>query len=1065
MIQPSLDTLHKLVTENTDSNVFPIYKYVPNNDITIHQAYLKLSKLNNPNRSPNFLFESSIKGDSVDRYSFIGINPSKIIKTGDNDSFPEKYRNVDPISILESELSQFKQASLSNLPRFSGGATGYISYDCIKYFEPKTKKDLKDVLKLPEAVFMFCDLVVAFDHVYQRFQIIYNINKDNLEGNYKFGVDKINEVEKSLLEPTTDDILPRQGPIKLNQSFTSNIGQEGYESHVTTLKNHILKGDIIQAVPSQRVARPTSLHPFNIYKHLRTVNPSPYLFYIDLIEFQIIGASPELLVSATNENKVITHPIAGTMPRGKTNEEDEQNADILRQSLKDRAEHIMLVDLARNDINRICQPKTTNVDKLLTIQRFSHVMHLVSEVSGILRDDKNRFDAFRSIFPAGTVSGAPKVKAMELIGELEKEKRGIYAGAVGHWGYDGKTMDTCIALRTMVYKDGIAYLQAGGGIVFDSDEYEEYIETMNKMKANNNTIIEAESIWSKKVDQKESDNNNNINTQASNTSNTTATTTTKPSRTPTSWDAEDDILLMHLKDNQKLGWKEIASNFNNRTPNACQFRWRRLKSGNLKNPPKSAAALGSQFKQNPNMISSVKKKKQQQLPSNQQSPPNNQQQPPPSASPPKVSEFNYNPMSNVGTFQGFDNNISTALAGLNALSNSPSYISSPQPTTPRIINNNDNNNESNNSPDSPKSDHSYSSTSASSLQPIIPGTSSGGYYAEVSVDPTMNLPHNRSHPETPSALTPRNSTTTTTTNTSHHPHHPHHPSVTAAAAALRNNSIIQIHDDRNSISSLARASVSSLPSKSMNIPHHQTTTNALAHLPVLFGGAGSISGPSRNSSISGPSVQQTTVSSLRNSSVVSNSGGYYSRSGSVVIPHNSDEIPLKIDKERIDANNKKLNKIRRNLPSSSNTTKKTSKDPPRLDIPWTMEEDELLINRRNRELSFAELSILLPTRTEGEIWKRIDYLEKLKNGNHRSTTKAKRNRQSSIGLDVDDLYDDEDEEDDEEDVIGKFSDDDNDNNDVLIDVDADSNFTHNKRKKRRASSAINPLSMKRSIRK
>lgn len=268
---------------------------------------------------------------------------------------------------------------------------------------------------------------------------------------------------------------------------------------MSNLKKHILLGDIIQAVPSQRVARPTSLHPFNIYRQLRSVNPSPYLFYVDLVDFQIIGASPELLVQADAKGRVVTHPIAGTIARGKTNEEDEANAEILRSSLKDRAEHIMLVDLARNDINRVCQPTTNKVDRLLTIERFSHVMHLVSEVSGTLREDKTRFDAFRSIFPAGTVSGAPKVRAMELIAELEKEKRGVYAGAVGHWGYDGKTMDTCIALRTMVYKDGVAYLQAGGGIVFDSDEYDEYIETMNKMKANNNTIVVAEEYWAEKV--------------------------------------------------------------------------------------------------------------------------------------------------------------------------------------------------------------------------------------------------------------------------------------------------------------------------------------------------------------------------------------------------------------------------------------------------------------------------------------------------------------------------------------------------------------------------------------
>lgn len=225
------------------------------------------------------------------------------------------------------------------------------------------------------------------------------------------------------------------------------------------------------------------------------MNPSPYLFYIDCLDFQIIGASPELLCKSDSKNRVITHPIAGTVKRGATTEEDDALADQLRGSLKDRAEHVMLVDLARNDINRICDPLTTSVDKLLTIQKFSHVQHLVSQVSGVLRPEKTRFDAFRSIFPAGTVSGAPKVRAMELIAELEGERRGVYAGAVGHWSYDGKTMDNCIALRTMVYKDGIAYLQAGGGIVYDSDEYDEYVETMNKMMANHSTIVQAEELW------------------------------------------------------------------------------------------------------------------------------------------------------------------------------------------------------------------------------------------------------------------------------------------------------------------------------------------------------------------------------------------------------------------------------------------------------------------------------------------------------------------------------------------------------------------------------------------
>ncbi|TQS32515.1 hypothetical protein Golomagni_07163, partial [Golovinomyces magnicellulatus] len=311
----------------------------------------------------------------------------------------------------------------------------------------------------------------------------------------------IDEVVAILNSPEVP--MPPQGPIELGQEYTSNIGRDGYEGHVTKLKEHIVKGDIIQAVPSQRFARPTSLHPFNIYRHLRTVNPSPYLFYVDCKDFQIIGASPELLVKE-EAGRIITHPIAGTVKRGKTPKEDQRLADELRSSLKDRAEHVMLVDLARNDVNRVGDPFTVRVDRLMVVEKFSHVQHLVSQVSGVLRPGQTRFDAFRSIFPAGTVSGAPKVKAMELIAELEKEKRGVYAGAVGYFGYNGVdqngdhvdgAMDTCIALRTMMYKDGVAYLQAGGGIVFDSDEYDEWMETINKLSANMSCITTAEELY------------------------------------------------------------------------------------------------------------------------------------------------------------------------------------------------------------------------------------------------------------------------------------------------------------------------------------------------------------------------------------------------------------------------------------------------------------------------------------------------------------------------------------------------------------------------------------------
>ncbi|CAI4425085.1 anthranilate synthase component 1 [Saccharomyces cerevisiae] len=494
-IQPDIDSLKQLQQQNDDSsiNMYPVYAYLPSLDLTPHVAYLKLAQLNNPDRKESFLLESAKTNNELDRYSFIGISPRKTIKTG-----PTEGIETDPLEILEKEMSTFKVAeNVPGLPKLSGGAIGYISYDCVRYFEPKTRRPLKDVLRLPEAYLMLCDAIIAFDNVFQRFQIIHNINTNetSLEEGYKAAAQIITDIVSKLTDDSSPIPYPEQPPIKLNQTFESNVGKEGYENHVSTLKKHIKKGDIIQGVPSQRVARPTSLHPFNIYRHLRTVNPSPYLFYIDCLDFQIIGASPELLCKSDSKNRVITHPIAGTVKRGATTEEDDALADQLRGSLKDRAEHVMLVDLARNDINRICDPLTTSVDKLLTIQKFSHVQHLVSQVSGVLRPEKTRFDAFRSIFPAGTVSGAPKVRAMELIAELEGERRGVYAGAVGHWSYDGKTMDNCIALRTMVYKDGIAYLQAGGGIVYDSDEYDEYVETMNKMMANHSTIVQAEELW------------------------------------------------------------------------------------------------------------------------------------------------------------------------------------------------------------------------------------------------------------------------------------------------------------------------------------------------------------------------------------------------------------------------------------------------------------------------------------------------------------------------------------------------------------------------------------------
>jgi anthranilate synthase component 1 len=376
---------------------------------------------------------------------------------------------------------------------------GYIAYDCVRFFEPKTARPLKDPLNIPDAIFMLCDTIVIFDHLHHIIKVVSHFKAENQflsDTDIKFEYNRVaTEIAKAVALLSTDDTpLPVQPPITtVNEEGISNVGQEGYEGFVKSLKFHITEGDIIQAVPSQRVSKKTDLHPFNAYRQLRSVNPSPYMFYVDLVDFQLVGASPEMLVKV-EDSVVYTHPIAGTRKRGKTPEEDEALASELLSDLKERSEHVMLVDLGRNDVNRICIPSTVTVDSLMHIERYSHVMHIVSNVSGTLRENKTMYDAFRSIFPAGTVSGAPKIRAMQLIAELENEKRGIYAGAVGYFSYSGN-LDTCIAIRTMVFKDGYVHLQAGAGIVYDSVPTSEWEETVNKLKSNLTAIKQAEKYY------------------------------------------------------------------------------------------------------------------------------------------------------------------------------------------------------------------------------------------------------------------------------------------------------------------------------------------------------------------------------------------------------------------------------------------------------------------------------------------------------------------------------------------------------------------------------------------
>ncbi|KAG0038297.1 hypothetical protein BGZ82_000604 [Podila clonocystis] len=489
-VKPSLEEIQDFVAAKA-GNTIPIFAEIQADMLTPVMAYLKVSD----KCDYSFLLESIAGGEKIGRYSFIGSDPYKVLKTG-----PAEHLQGDPLTILQQELKNIRYVKVNGIQDFTGGAIGYIGYDNVQYFEPRTKRDdLQDPMGLPDAVFLFCDTIVIFDHLYQKIQVVTHYRSDvtdpaEVQNQYLKAVEEI-QITVDLLNQEITPKVP-QPAVVLGQEPVSNVGKDGYEGFVTTLKKHIKKGDIIQAVPSQRLAKPTNLHPFNIYRHLRSINPSPYMFYLDLKDFTLVGASPEMLVKV-QDRVVYTHPIAGTRKRGATPEKDIALGEELLADPKERAEHIMLVDLGRNDVNRVCKPETVKVDSLMHLERYSHVMHIVSNVSGTLREDKTPFDAFRSIFPAGTTSGAPKVRAMELISELERTKRGVYAGAVGHFDYAGG-LDTCIALRTMVVKDGVAYLQAGGGIVHDSVEEDEYQETINKLGSNLTALRVCEEYYYRK---------------------------------------------------------------------------------------------------------------------------------------------------------------------------------------------------------------------------------------------------------------------------------------------------------------------------------------------------------------------------------------------------------------------------------------------------------------------------------------------------------------------------------------------------------------------------------------
>ena len=487
MYTPTLEQVKELAAEG---NLIPVYQEINADLETPVTAYMKVAK------GPySFLLESIEGGERLARYSFIGTEPSKVIRTGPN----QPDGAVDPLRLVEKELGKFKAVAVPGLPRFNGGQVGFLAYDAVHYFEPRVPAPASNPLDLPESTFMLADTLLVFDHLRQKIQVVSHVHvRGDIESAYNKATKRIDRLVKRLERPLK---LPKRGAggtraeaqvaeSNVTVPYTSNRSYEDYDEIVRKSREYIIAGDIIQVVPSQRLARPTEAESLDLYRALRGSNPSPYMFFLVLDDFHIIGASPELLVRV-EDGLVLNFPLAGTRPRGKTPEEDEALAEELRNNEKEKAEHIMLVDLGRNDVGRVSIPGTVEVTDLMRIVKYSHVMHLESEIHGQLRPDRTIYDALRSCLPAGTLSGAPKVRAMEIISELEGEARGAYGGAVGYFSFSGN-MDTAITIRTMILKDGVAYIQAGGGIVYDSEPEAEYRETFQKAGALLNAINIAE---------------------------------------------------------------------------------------------------------------------------------------------------------------------------------------------------------------------------------------------------------------------------------------------------------------------------------------------------------------------------------------------------------------------------------------------------------------------------------------------------------------------------------------------------------------------------------------------
>ena len=472
-------------------NRIPLMREVLADMDTPLSAYKKLA-----DEPYSYLFESVHGGEKWGRYSIIGLGSSTILRVTDHQFSIEENGEIirketveDPLQAVESYHQQFRVPEIDGMPRFSGGLVGYFGYDCVRYIETHLDVSEKnDPLKCPDILLMVSEQLVVFDNLNGKLHIIVHANPEQSDA-YDNVQEQLDALAKKLTVALVD--IPNKNTRRVDEKdFVSGFTQEGFQQGVDRIKDYIVEGDAMQVVLSQRMSIPFNAPPIDLYRALRCLNPSPYMFYLNLKDFHIVGSSPEILVRL-EDNEVTVRPIAGTRPRGADAKEDLALEEELLADPKELAEHLMLIDLGRNDTGRVAEIGTVKVTDKMIVERYSHVMHIVSNVVGTLKSGQTAIDVFRATFPAGTVSGAPKIRAMEIIDELEPVKRGIYAGAVGYLSWNGN-MDTAIAIRTAVIKDDTLYIQAGAGIVADSVPVNEWNETMNKGRAIFRAVAMAE---------------------------------------------------------------------------------------------------------------------------------------------------------------------------------------------------------------------------------------------------------------------------------------------------------------------------------------------------------------------------------------------------------------------------------------------------------------------------------------------------------------------------------------------------------------------------------------------